>query len=140
MATKITIGPYSAYAIAVKYGYTGTEEEWIREIEDARANVDAAKGYADQAALSNARAGSAASRAEEAAGRAEAIAPSDGAVLSVNGKGGAVVLTAADVSAVPEPLNAVDGGFLRILSVRSDGTLVVDAVTVKQLKELLAGS
>lgn len=36
MAREQEIGAYSAYAIAVKYGYTGTEEEWIEEQERSR--------------------------------------------------------------------------------------------------------
>lgn len=43
-----------------------------------------------------------ADRAEAAAERAELTAPSDGAVRSVNGKGGVVTLTADDLGAVPE--------------------------------------
>lgn len=42
MATKIEIGPYSAYAIAVKYGYEGTEEEWIKEVEENRTRAETA--------------------------------------------------------------------------------------------------
>lgn len=33
MAKEQVIGAYSAYAIAVEYGYAGTEEEWIKEQE-----------------------------------------------------------------------------------------------------------
>ena len=37
MADKVVdIGPYSAYALAVKYGYQGTEEEWVKEQEASR--------------------------------------------------------------------------------------------------------
>lgn len=36
MAREQEIGAYSAYAIAVKYGYAGTEEEWIEEQERSR--------------------------------------------------------------------------------------------------------
>ena len=36
MAKEQVIGAYSAYAIAVEYGYTGTEEEWIKEQERNR--------------------------------------------------------------------------------------------------------
>ena len=36
MAREQEIGAYSAYAIAVKYGYTGTEKEWIEEQERNR--------------------------------------------------------------------------------------------------------
>lgn len=30
MTEKIILGEVSAYALAVKYGYKGTEEEWVR--------------------------------------------------------------------------------------------------------------
>ena len=36
MAKEQVIGAYSAYAIAVEYGYAGTEEEWIKEQERNR--------------------------------------------------------------------------------------------------------
>ena len=109
---------------------TSSEAEALRQAQ-------AAAGSAGQAALSNARAGSAAARAESAALRAESIAPADGTVLSVNGKGGAVELTARDVSATPAPLAPRAGGLLRVLSVRADGGLVVDTVTPAALKALL---
>ena len=46
MSKKTKIGPYSAYAIAVKYGYTGTEEQWVKEQE---ANRVASEQAAQQA-------------------------------------------------------------------------------------------
>ena len=58
MANKILIGPYSAYAIAVKYGYQGTEEEWIKEQETNRTASEQAAQNA--AASATAAAGSAA--------------------------------------------------------------------------------
>ena len=33
MGKVISVGPYSAYGIAVKQGYEGTEEEWIHQGE-----------------------------------------------------------------------------------------------------------
>lgn len=62
MSREITIGPYSAYAIAVKYGYTGTEQQWIAEQEASR--LAAAQSAADASA--------AATRAENAQQAAEA--------------------------------------------------------------------
>ena len=64
-----------------------------------------AKGQAETAART-ATAGAensenSAARAEAAAARAEAAAPETGKVVSVNGKGGAVHLTAEDVGAMP---------------------------------------
>ena len=65
-----------------------------------------AKGQAETAART-ATAGAensenSAARAEAAAARAEAAAPETGKVVSVNGKGGAVHLTAEDLGAVPQ--------------------------------------
>ena len=77
------------------------------------------------------------SRAESAALRAESYAPEDGTLLSVNGTGGAVVLDAQDVGALPAPVAPQAGALLRVLSIRSDGSLVVDTVTPAALKPLL---
>ena len=61
-----------------------------------------AQTAAAQAVVAQQSAESDAGRAEAAAERAELTAPSDGAVRSVNGKGGVVTLTADDLGAVPE--------------------------------------
>lgn len=42
MANKTLIGPYSAYAIAVKHGYHGTEAEWAKTLIDAGNNAASA--------------------------------------------------------------------------------------------------
>lgn len=36
MGKVISVGPYSAYAIAVQHGYEGTEDEWINSVERDR--------------------------------------------------------------------------------------------------------
>lgn len=36
MAKTIEIGPYSAYAIAVKNGFSGTEQEWLASLIGAQ--------------------------------------------------------------------------------------------------------
>ena len=83
-----------------------------------------AKGQAETAART-ATAGAensenSAARAEAAATRAEAAAPETGKVVSVNGKGGAVHLTAEDVGAMPASGAAV------VQSIRLEGhTLTV---------------
>ena len=83
-----------------------------------------AKGQAETAART-ATAGAensenSAARAEAAAARAEAAAPETGKVVSVNGKGGAVHLTAEDVGAMPASGAAV------VQSIRLEGrTLTV---------------
>ena len=58
----------------------------------AARQAQAAADAAERAALNGSRAATSASRAESAALRAESFAPEDGTLLSVNGKGGAVVL------------------------------------------------
>ena len=63
------------------------------------ARMEAATAASEAGAAQSAAEGSA-SRAERAAARAELTAPSDGAVRSVNGKGGVVTLTAEDLGAV----------------------------------------
>lgn len=68
MSKTMEIGPYSAYAIAVKYGYTGTEEQWVKEQE---ANRVASEQAAQQAEQAQEGAKAAAARAESAADRAE---------------------------------------------------------------------
>ena len=50
MAKIQEIGPYSAYAIAKKYGYQGTEEEWIKEQEANRKAAASAAAAAAQSA------------------------------------------------------------------------------------------
>lgn len=119
-------GSYDVYATLPTDG--GSEElppsvyeQFVaRVLESARAAAESARraenGAADtavQAALAQKAADkiladrtdadACAKRAEAAALRAESYAPADGRVLSVNGKGGAVRLTAQDVAAVPRP-------------------------------------
>lgn len=91
----------------------------------AARQAQAAADAAERAALNGSRAATSASRAENAA------------LLSVNGKGGAVVLDAQDVGALPAPVAPQAGALLRVLSIRSDGSLVVDTVTPAALKTLL---
>ena len=103
----------------------------------AARQAQAAADAAERAALNGSRAATSASRAENAALRAESFAPEDGTLLSVNGKGGAVVLDAQDVGALAAPVAPQAGALLRVLSIRSDGSLVVDTVTPAALKTLL---
>lgn len=77
----------------------GAAAQDAQRAEEARTEAVTAAG---QAVTARTAAESGAKRAEEAAERAELTAPEDGAVKSVNGKGGAVTLTAGDVGAVPE--------------------------------------
>lgn len=79
-----------------------------------------AKAAAQSAGENADKAEESAGRAEDAAARAEELAPQEGAVVSVNGKGGAVHLTAEDVGAMPASGAAV------VQSIRLEGrTLTV---------------
>lgn len=79
MAKEQVIGAYSAYAIAVEYGYAGTEEEWIKEQE--RNRESAAQSASD---ASNAK--TAAEVAQKAAENAQTAAESSesGAAVSAS--------------------------------------------------------
>lgn len=39
---EVVIGPYSAYQIAVKHGFEGTEEDWLKSVERDRLVAEAA--------------------------------------------------------------------------------------------------
>lgn len=70
-------------------------------------------------------------RAEAAAQRAESLAPTEGLVNSVNGKGGVVVLDAYDVGALPSPATTAGvqaGMLLAVKEVTSDGKIITEAV------------
>lgn len=90
MSKKIEIGPYSAYAIAVKYGYAGTEEDWIKAVEAARKSAETsaanakreADGASTSAAAATKQAGIATTKAGESATSAEASASSASAAAT----------------------------------------------------------
>lgn len=90
MSKTIEIGPYSAYAIAVKYGYVGTEEDWIKAVEAARKSAETsaanAKREADEASISattaTEQAGIATTKAGESAASADASASSASAAAT----------------------------------------------------------
>lgn len=67
MAKVQEIGPYSAYAIAVKYGYQGTEEEWVKEQEANRKAAEAAAAAAAQSAKNAAASASGAAQSGQQA-------------------------------------------------------------------------
>lgn len=67
MAKVQEIGPYSAYAIAVKYGYQGTEEEWAQEQEANRKAAEAAAAAAEQSAKNAAASASGAAQSGQQA-------------------------------------------------------------------------
>ena len=70
-------------------------------------------------------------RAEAAAQRAESLAPTEGLVNSVNGKGGVVVLDAYDVGSLPSPATTAGvqaGMMLAVKEVTSDGKIITETV------------
>ena len=70
-------------------------------------------------------------RAEAAAQRAESLAPTEGLVNSVNGKGGVVVLDAYDVGALPSPATTTGvqaGMLLAVKEVTAEGKIITEAV------------
>ena len=99
--------------------------------ESATQAAQRAEQAAQEAEDSAANLADAVARAEAAAQRAEAVAPEDGAVTSVNGQGGAVVLDAYDVGALPAPASTAGitaGMILSVQSVTDDGKLIMQAV------------
>lgn len=90
MSKTIEIGPYSAYAIAVKYGYVGTEEDWIKAVEAARKSAETsaanakreADGASTSAATATEQAGIATTKAGESAASAGASASSASAAAT----------------------------------------------------------
>ena len=72
MAKEQVIGAYSAYAIAVKHGYVGTEEDWIEEQERNRKASEQAASDAESAKTAAEKAQTAAESSESgAAGEAQ---------------------------------------------------------------------
>ena len=108
--TEITPSQYEAFVAQV----LGAANTASQKAKDAQSAADRAEGAAGEAQKAKAAAAdsvqqakgeaesaqTAAQQADKAAARAEGYAPKDGTVLSVNGKGGAVRLNAADVGAM----------------------------------------
>ena len=108
--TEITPSQYEAF-VAQVLGAASTASQKAKDAQSAADRAEGAAGEAQKAKASAAdsaqqakseaeNAQTAAQQAGEAAARAEEYAPKDGTVLSVNGKGGAVRLTAEDVGAM----------------------------------------
>ena len=108
--TEITPSQYEAFVAQV----LGAANTASQKAKDAQSAADRAEGAAGEAQKAKAAAAdsaqqakgeaesaqTAAQQADKAAARAEGYAPKDGTVRSVNGKGGAVSLNAADVGAM----------------------------------------
>lgn len=121
MSKRIEIGPYSAYAIAVKYGYEGTEEDWIKAVEAARKSAETsaanAKQKADEASTSAAtateqtriaitKAGESAASAEASASSASAAATSEANAKKYSEEAGAKANTDKTLSIENAPADA----------------------------------
>lgn len=99
--------------------------------ESATQAAQRAEQAAQQAQDSAADLEDAVKRAEAAAQRAESLAPTEGLVNSVNGKGGVVVLDAYDVGALPSPATTAGvqaGMLLAVKEVTSDGKIITEAI------------
>lgn len=125
MSKTIEIGPYSAYAIAVKYGYVGTEEDWIKAVEAARksaetsaANAKREAGEAStfaatatkQAGISTTKAGESAASADASASSASAAATSEANAKKYSEEAGAKASTDKTLSIENAPADAAAVG------------------------------
>lgn len=121
MSKTIEIGPYSAYAIAVKYGYVGTEEDWIKAVEAARKSAETsaanAKREADgastsattatkQARIATTKAGESAASADASASSASAAATSEANAKKYSEEAGAKASTDKTLSIENAPADA----------------------------------
>ena len=121
MSKTIEIGPYSAYAIAVKYGYVGTEEDWIKAVEAARKSAETsaanAKQEADgastsaatateQAEIATTKAGESAASADASASSASAAAISEANAKKYSEEAGAKANTDKTLSIENAPADA----------------------------------
>ena len=83
MSKTVDLGPVSAYALAVKHGYTGTEAEWVAEMESKRIEAVTAASNAQSAATAasqsnTASANSATSSANSATASANSASAASG--------------------------------------------------------------
>lgn len=115
----------------VAKGAVADADDPTKPSESATQAADRAEQAAAEAEDSAADLEDAVKRAEAAAQRAESLAPTEGLVNSVNGKGGAVVLDAYDVGAVPAPAateGVQPGMLLAVKEITSDGKIITEAV------------
>lgn len=115
----------------VARGAVADADDPTKPSESATDAANRAEAAAAEAQDSAADLADAVKRAEAAAQRAESLAPTEGLVNSVNGKGGVVVLDAYDVGALPSPATTAGvqaGMLLAVKEVTSDGKIITEAV------------
>lgn len=152
MSKTIEIGPYSAYAIAVKHGYVGTEEDWIKAVEAARKSAETsaanakreADGASTSAATATEQAGIATTKADESAASAEASASSASAAATseANAKkyseeAGAKASTDKTLSIKNAPADAAAVGDI-VLDPDGNAIFYSKAEVEAKIKEILA--
>lgn len=115
----------------VARGAVADADDPTKPSESATDAANRAEAAAAEAQDSAADLADAVKRAEAAAQRAESLAPTEGLVNSVNGKGGAVVLDAYDVGALPSPATTAGvqaGMLLAVKEVTADGKIITEAI------------
>lgn len=144
MSKKTKIGPYSAYAIAVKYGYTGTEEQWVKEQE---ANRVASEQAAQQAGTARDNAETAAARAETARQQTEEVrtdaldkidsAKSDALeAVAVKQTSATAAVDTAKASALDDVEAAKSAAVKAVTDTQSTATQAVDAARDKAVEQV----
>ncbi len=115
----------------VARGAVADADDPTKPSESATDAANRAEAAAAEAQDSAANLEDAVKRAEAAAQRAESLAPTEGLVNSVNGKGGVVTLDSYDVGALPSPATTAGvqaGMLLAVKEVTSDGKIITEAV------------
>ena len=115
----------------VARGAVADADDPTKPSESATDAANRAEQAAAEAQDSAANLEDAVKRAEAAAQRAESLAPTEGLVNSVNGKGGAVTLDAYDVGALPSPATTAGvqaGMLLAVKEVTAEGKIITEAV------------
>lgn len=110
MSKTVDLGPVSTYAIAVAHGYTGTEEEWIKEQGEATEAAKAAARAAEEAAeAAKSSASGAAGAAEQAeAARNAAAGSASSAVGSATAAGQSATNAAGSASGAASAASAAN--------------------------------